>query len=297
MTPRRIAGARLVLVGALIAWFFSPPDWRYAVPLWLPFAVALGLELEFALGAWRGSLRRTPRDRGRAPQRADLELYGWRGEPPDEDDDAFWSSAPVARPRTRWRRRVGSSAAVVALVALVAWGVTVRRGWSSLDAATRTHVEQVLSAQAARIAGHSVRVRCDTGGRHVGAVQETDGIAEVGGDEAWLTPEICFTLSRLIDGRDRHSFSPLGRAIAVLAHEAWHLHGVADEGIANCYAFQSGVGIGTDLGLTESRARALMREQLADNASDSAGDPRYLVPAGCDNGGRYDLHRASPRFP
>jgi hypothetical protein len=119
----------------------------------------------------------------------------------------------------------------------------------------------------------------------------------VGGTNAWLTPAICFQLYRLVDRHDSQSFSPTGRAIAVLAHESWHLHGVADEGITNCYAFQSGVGIGTRFGLSNARARALMREQLADNASDSSGDPRYLVPPACGNGGRYDLHPRSAEFP
>jgi hypothetical protein len=296
VSPRTRAGARLLLVAALIAWFFSPPDWRYAVPLWLPFVLALALELEFLLGGRRSPGRRLP-ERGRGPQRVDLERFGWRGEPPDEEDDAFWSSPAVPRHRASWLRRLAASLVVVGFVALVAWGVSMRRGWNGLDGRTQARVERILTHQAARIAGHPVRVRCDTAGRRVGAVQETDGIAEVGGRDAWLTPAICFRLYQLIARRDTHSFNPTGRAIAVLAHEAWHLHGVADEGVANCYAFQSGVAIGTGLGLTESRARALMREQLADNAADSAGDPRYLVPPGCANGGRYDLQPLSSNFP
>ena len=40
-----------------------------------------------------------------------------------------------------------------------------------------------------------------------------------------------------------------------------------------------------------------MREQLATNASDSAGNPAYVVPSGCRDGGRYDLHPGSSRFP
>jgi hypothetical protein len=140
-------------------------------------------------------------------------------------------------------------------------------------------------------------VHCDTAGRHVGAVQEADGLAEVGGRNAWLTPGICYQLYRVIDKHDTHSFSPTGRAIAVLAHEAWHLHGVSSEALANCYGFQSGVTIGIRLGLPASHARAVMREQLADNASDAASTPAYLVPHGCSNGGRYDLHPASAEFP
>jgi hypothetical protein len=57
------------------------------------------------------------------------------------------------------------------------------------------------------------------------------------------------------------------------------------------------VKVGTAFGLSVSRARALMREQLADNASDSAGDSRYLVPSGCSDGGKYDLSPGSTQFP
>ena len=83
----------------------------------------------------------------------------------------------------------------------------------------------------------------------------------------------------------------------MLAHEAWHLHGVADEGLANCYGFQSGVTIGIRLGLPASFARDVMREQLADNASDAVDTPAYLVPAGCHDGGRDDLNPGSSQFP
>jgi hypothetical protein len=297
VSSRGISVVRILLAVLLLAWFFSPPDVRYAIPLWLPFLVAVVLEAEFAIGGWLQGARQVPEKRGRAPQTVDLERFGWPDEPPDDEDPSFWNSLPVPRTSPSVPRRVAASVLVFAFVALVAWGVNIRRGWSSLDHATQAHVEQVISGQAARIAGHAARVHCDTAGRHVGAVQEADGLAEVGGSDAWLTPGICFQLHRLIDHHDSRSFSSTGRAIAVLAHEAWHLHGVADEGVTNCYAFQSGVRIGVRLGLSPSRVRAMMREQLADNASDSASDPRYLVPSGCDNGGRYDLHRDSSQFP
>ena len=292
-----IRAARLALLVLLAAWFFSPPSWRYSVPLWLPFLVALAVEVEFAVGGFVRSTRPAPRARSRAPQQVDLDRFGWREQPPEEDDPEFWTSPPVPRVRSTWRRRLVTSVFVLAFVGLVAWGVSVRRGWSSLDHPTQVRVERALSREATRIAGHPASVVCDTSGRHVGAVQESDGLAEVGGRNAWLTPAVCFRLYRLLDHRDSSSFGPTGRAIAVLAHESWHLRGVGDEGIANCYAFQSGVGIGRRLGLSESRARALMRTQLADNASDSAAEPQYLVPSACRDGGRYDLDPRSSRFP
>jgi hypothetical protein len=292
-----IRAARLALLVALAAWFFSPPSWRYAVPLWLPFLVALAVEVEFAVGGLVRSTGTLPRERSRAPQQVDLDRFGWREEAPEDDDPEFWTSPPVPRVRSTWRRRLVTSVLVLAFAGLVAWGVSVRRGWSSLDHPTQVRVERALSREATRIARHPANVVCDTSGHHVGAVQESDGLAEVGGRHAWLTPGICYRLYRVIDHRDSTSFGPTGRALAVLAHESWHLRGVGDEGIANCYAFQSGVGVGRRLGLSESRARALMRAQLADNASDAAANPQYLVPSGCRDGGRYDLDPRSSRFP
>jgi hypothetical protein len=296
---RLLRGLRLCLLGLLVLWFFSPPAWRYAVPLWLPFGAALLLELQFFVGGLRSE---TPGAAAgsRAPQPRDLEEFGWGDEaPPEEHEPEFWQSAPVPRRRAE-RRRIRSvveSAVVLAVVGGVVLAIGGSRGWSSLDRQTQATFERELSRDAQAIAKHPVAVRCDTSGRHVGAVQEADGIAEVGGRNAWLTPAICYRLYRARRNRDAGSFSATGRAIAVLAHEAWHLRGVADEGLTNCYAFQSGVELGTRLGLPRPTAAAMMRQQLADNPLDSSGDSRYLVPSGCENRGRYDLHPKGDRFP
>lgn len=287
--------ARLLLLALLVAWLFSPPAWRYAVPLWLPFVLAAGLELQFFVAGL--VTRQSAAERGRLPQTADIERFGWEGEPPEEDDPAFWTSPPVPRVRRRLPGRLLAPALVLAAVGAIVWGVSVQRGWSALDSATHARVEHELQREARRIAGHPAQVICDTSGHHVGAVQEADGLAEVGGRRAWLTPGICYQLYRVIAGKDSHPGRGTGHAIAVLAHESWHLRGVSDEGVANCYAFQSGVQAGVDLGLERGTAQALMRQQLADNVDDSASDPRYLVPPGCHDGGRYDLNHASSTFP
>jgi hypothetical protein len=89
------------------------------------------------------------------------------------------------------------------------------------------------------------------------------------------------------------SFSRTARAIAVLAHEAQHLRGVRNEGLANCYGFQTGVDVGVHLGLSEERARAMMREQLATPPPSLP----YRVPAECRDGGSADLRPGEPAFP
>jgi len=299
MDTRRLRLLRLGLLGLLVLWFLSPSQWRYAVPLWLPFAVALLLELQFFVGGLRSGTS-SASARSRAPQARDVEEFGWGDdEPPEEHEDEFWQSAPVPRRRRDRRtvRHVVESAAVLAVVGLVVWAIGGGGGWSSLDGRTQTTFERELSRDTRAIAKHPVRVRCDTSGRHVGVVQEADGRAEIGGRNAWLTPAICYRLYRATRDRDASSFSATGRAIAVLAHDAWHLRGVADEGVTNCYAFQSGVGLGVRLGLSPKTAAAMMRQQLADNPIDASGDSRYLVPSGCENGGRYDLDPRSERFP
>jgi hypothetical protein len=85
--------------------------------------------------------------------------------------------------------------------------------------------------------------------------------------------------------------------LAVLAHEAWHLRGVRDEGATECYALQSGVELGQRLGLSEDTARQMMRQQLVENAGRGRSSPEYLVPPGCRDGGSLDLDPSSTRFP
>ncbi len=131
----------------------------------------------------------------------------------------------------------------------------------------------------------------------MGVVQHADGIAEVGGRNALLTPAICYRLHRLAYEDDEGAFSQTARAIAVLAHEAWHLRGEADEGVTNCYAFQSGVALGVRLGLSEGTAARMMRQQLADNATFARSAPAYLVPEECRDGGELDLDPSTDRFP
>jgi hypothetical protein len=168
--------------------------------------------------------------------------------------------------------------------------------WQRLSASARAATVTVLDKQASRIAGHPAEVICDVSGRHVGYVQDADGLAEVGGRRAWLTPQICYRLY-LIKRAGHASGQSSGHAIAVLAHEAWHLHGEASEALANCFAYQSGVQVGEALGLAPATARQLMRQQLDNNSSDFADTPQYIVPSGCTRGGSFDLHLDGSHFP
>ena len=307
---------RLVLVVALLVWFFSPPQVRDEVPLWLPFAVVLGLETQFVVSSWRSTAPLVRRDDPR-PGAEDRSRFGdgriaeWAIAEDEEEGSPVWvdlaelpdgADAAPAEPAAPAERRRGLARALAeALLAVAAVAVLVlllqRGGWNDLGAGERREAEARLSVEASRVAGKPVRIACDTSGRYVGAVRHADGIAAVGGRLAYLTPELCYALDRLALHGDVPSFSQTSRAIAVLAHESWHLRGVRNEGRAECFALQSGVRVGRRLGLDEETARRMMRSQLVANQLNGAATAEYVVPADCVNRGRLDLSPTVDRFP
>ena len=327
---RRLSPAfslRVALAVFVLAWIFGPYALRSAVPILLVFLIALGLELNFLVSA----LRSTPSPRpDRRPQDVDRQRYGYGHETDDlvlvrRGDEEVWvaysgesaeelealiadvdaspedADEPGAVDLEQRRsfapvRRFLVGLSVIGVLGLTIWFVESRTGWDSLDTDTRIETTERFSGEASRIAGKPVTIYCDESGDFVGAVQHADGLAEVGGEHAYLTPEICLDLYRLAF-EDEVTGSQTARALAVLAHEAWHLRGVSDEGATECYALQSGVEIGRRLGLSEERARQLMRQQLTENALRGRGSFEYLVPPECSDGGRLDLDPANARFP
>ena len=327
-SPSPASALRVALVLFVLAWIFGPYELRTAVPIWFVFLIALGLELHFFAGA----LRRTPAPRpDRRPQRVDRERYGYVEETDDlllvregeaelwipyagesdEEVDALIAEArerpgeeTTARavsfqePRRVWPpvRRSLTGLGVIFVLALVLWLVESRTGWDALAGDTRAEAVARFSDEASRIAAKPVTIRCDESRDYVGLVQHADGVAAVGGDRAYLTPERCLDLYRLAFEGEVTS-SQTARALAVLAHEAWHLRGVDDEGTTECYALQSGVEIGQRLGLSDGTARQMMRQQLVENALRGGGAFEYLVPPDCRDGGRLDLKPDDARFP
>lgn len=291
---------RVALAGFAVAYLLSA-SLQLWLPPWLPFLAAAAVEAQFFVSGARRRPRRDLRaDRG--PQARDLADFGW-ADGTDEAADGELSGSlevddvqPAALPRAPARRRLLQLALVLALLSGLFLLDRSRPTWQKLPAHERAATLAILEGQATRIAGHQAQVICDVAGRHVGYVQDADGLAVVGGGRMWMTPGICYRLAK-VPQMSLSTETATGHAIAVLAHEAWHLHGVRTEAIANCYAYQSGVQVGRALGLSATTARRLMREQLADNPSDFAGAPAYVVPPGCHRGGSLDLKLDAPHFP
>jgi hypothetical protein len=247
---------RIVLAAFVLAWILGPDELRETVPLVVVFVIAVGLEVQFLVGALRGGPRRAP---DRSPQQIDRERYGF-----DDDEDEGAEEQAIAPERPSPFRGFAVGLAVLVALAAAAWFVDSRSGWRSLGGNAKLAAVERFSDEASRIAGKPVSVGCDEARDYVGYVQHADGIAIVGGDRAYLTPEICFALYRLAFENEERG-SQTARAIAVLAHEAWHLRGESDEATTECYALQSGVELGRRLGLDEGAARRMMAQQLTEN--------------------------------
>jgi hypothetical protein len=315
---------RVALVAFVLVWLFGPELLRSTVPVWLAFAIALGLELQFFVGALRSSPGPRP---DRLPGTADRERYGYGGQAEElvlvrEGDEELWipysgesdeeldELIAEERERPDWEppppaerglvppavRRFLVGLGLIASLLLVLWVVERNSGWSGLSTEARAATTDRISAEASWLAEKPVQIRCDEAGEHVGAVQHADGVAIVGGELAYLAPQRCYDLYRLAFDGDI-SGSRTGRAIAVLAHETWHLRGVRDEGTTECYALQSGVDLGRRLGLSAGTARRLMQQQLAENVLHGRGSFEYVVSEDCEDGGRLDLNPGSSRFP
>jgi hypothetical protein len=322
--------ARLALAAFVLLWVFDVLGVQRVVPVWIPFLIGLGLELQLFLGA--RSRAPAGRSAGRAPLDVDRARYGYADEADelvlvrdgereiwipysgesveeleslidetdnvdtDADADADEQQIDVAPP-PRHRRPVGRL--VVGLAVLAALGAVVwlagRGGWESLDEETRATATRRFSSEASQIVGRAVEVKCDEKGEVVGVVQHADGAARVGGSVAYLTPQRCHDLYRVAFEQDDSGRA--ARAIAVLAHEAWHLRGESNEARTECFALQSGVELGRRLGLSEETARQLMRQQLVENQLRARGSLEYLVPAECRDGGSLDLNPQTASFP
>jgi hypothetical protein len=315
---------RITLVVFVIVWLAGPSVLRETIPVWLAFVVALGLEVQFFLGARRSTPRTRP---DRSPQDADRRRFGYgeeaeelvlihehgeelwvpySGESGDDLEELIaeererpdWEPPPSPRegPLPRPLRRFLVGLSVIGALALVFWIVDRNSGWESVSRESRDAATERFSREASALAGKPVTIRCDEAGRHVGIVQHADGVAIVGGNLAYLTPARCFDLYRLAFEGEITS-SRTARAIAVLAHETWHLRGERDEGTTECYALQTGVELGRRLGLSADTARQMMRQQLTENLLRGHGSVDYLVPAECKDGSRLDLDPGSSRFP
>ena len=169
---------RIALVVFVLAWVFGPYALQAAVPIWVPFLIALGLELNF----FAGGLRPPPTRRAdRGPQDADLDLYGYggdaeelllvrdgtqeiwvpyAGETPEEvegliaeardlpeEEEAVAEAAPEEGRSRPALRSLLAGLLVIGGLAAIFWLTESRTGWNGL---ARTHAPRRPPASPAR---------------------------------------------------------------------------------------------------------------------------------------------------
>ena len=196
---------RMAVLALVIAYFFLPYSIQAVIPVWLLFLAALGLEVEFFLGGYRQAQRGQPAaELDRGPQQRDLsELGRWAWW---ESDPAIalrkWTTAASAgstsprRPSASCSSRESSSTPCGPRAGTPSAPLTARAPRPS--SRTRPRSSQAIRRE----------IGCDASGEYVGFVQDADGLAFVGGDQAYLTPSICNTLYQL---RFKHRSEPFSQ--------------------------------------------------------------------------------------
>ena len=171
--------------------------------------------------------------------------------------------------------------------------------------------EETLGALASQIAGRPVSVKCQ------GVIKEAVDVSAAEGevlfengeptDVAELKRGICIELAdfpktlederyRCLASSDACPKEIIKRVVAVhtLTHEAWHLRGVQDERVTECYAMQTSEIVARRLGASQALARAMAVYYANERYTRLSSS--YQSPF-CRDGSRYDLNRGSRVWP
>jgi hypothetical protein len=284
------AGVRAAGLVFVVAWLFVE-DLRAWIPIWLPLVVLLAAEIEFVVQSRHEPGRPGRRTTGPGPEDADLGF----GEFVEDEEGIHYVPPPARAPRRRPVLAWAVGALAAAIVVVLAAHSDRAATWGAVPADQRARAERRFSAEAAVIAGHSVRVRCDEGYAFTGAGSDTLGVAFPRHALAYLDPSVCRALHDLIRG---DTSDRVAEPIVVLAHEAIHLGGERREGVTECLALQAAVPLAVRLGMAESRARRLMRAELERRLAErTVIRAAYALPTSCRDGGALDRNPGDRRFP
>lgn len=193
----------------------------------------------------------------------------------------------------------------VIAVLLVIIGALAALGFARHE--SRLREQDRLAVIASDLAGRKVGVRCpgflsslvDTHGE-AGRVQFDDSGRPAGHTD--LSPQTCKALRHL----DRVDFTCIERgdcsynefragwAAHTLAHEAFHLRGLQDEGVTECYALQNTAFVAERLGVPADKAQKLQHWLYVKGYPN---EPEAYHSARCYDGGPLDLRPQLAEFP
>jgi hypothetical protein len=193
---------------------------------------------------------------------------------------------------------------LVAVLLLVV-GALAAVGFARREA--RIREQDRLAAIASDLAGRKVGVHCPTFLRSLVDTHGEPGRVRFDAsgrpaDYTDLAPETCRALRHLdrVDfgcvARDDCGFKQFKAAWAAhtLAHEAFHLRGYEDEGVAECYALQNTAFVAERLGVATATAKQLQKWVYERGYPN---EPEDYHSAQCYDGGPLDLRRDTNEFP
>jgi len=134
------------------------------------------------------------------------------------------------------------------------------REWDYVKAPHRdaTALERRLGDISSFVAGRSVQVRCED--FSIGTPVEPGGVVQFNGaisaEYARIRPDVCSSIVHFIRAPDAVSLE-FAQTLTVLAHESYHLHGIRNEAVTQCYAMQAVPRVAHALGAPAAQARLL----------------------------------------
>ncbi|MFL5944560.1 MAG: hypothetical protein ACJ74D_06885 [Gaiellaceae bacterium] len=171
----------------------------------------------------------------------------------------------------------------------------------------RVREQDHLAAIASDLAGRTVAVRCPGFLSSLVRVRTEGGYVKFDAngnpeDNTVLSPETCKALRHperadfaCIDRGDcTFKEFKVGWALHTLAHESFHLRGVAEEAVAECYSLQNIAFVAERLGLDTATAG---RVQKWVYLKGYPNEPDEYRSEECRDGGEFDLRPRSPEFP
>jgi len=179
----------------------------------------------------------------------------------------------------------------------------------ALLARPATYEEQIAQQVARRLTGHNASVRCGSLGmsdpRVLGVTPLQNGHSF---DYFLMRPAECTYLAwfhqaparwdpRTCVESDCSRVGSIAMALAVVAHESYHLLGYSNEAQVECYGMQSIWFVANKLGGTIAESQALATLYATRMyPTRQYTTPRYWS-AECRDGGKYDLRRSLARWP
>lgn len=179
----------------------------------------------------------------------------------------------------------------------------------ALLARKATYEEQVAEQVARRLTGHTASVRCgSTGVADPDVLGVTPLLSGRSFDYFIMRPAQCNYLAWFrqsparwdpgsCSGSDCATVPKIAMALAVVAHESYHLLGYSNEAQVECYGMQSIWFVANKLGASVAESQALATLYATRIYPQRRTQTPAYWSAECRDGGRYDLRRSLARWP